>query len=497
MSFPHLSAAEAAAMIPHGATVGFSGFTPAGSAKSIPVAIAARARREHAAGHPYAIRVLAGASTGKNLDRELTMADAVSYRAPYQSDSLMRERINEGKIAFVDMHLSQFPQMVLQGFLGKLDYAVVEATEVTPDGRVYLTTSIGASPSFLQAARRVFIELNHKQNPRIRDMADILVPAPPPNRQTLDITHVGSRIGQPYAWVDPSKIAGIVETSSLDHVEPFALSTEPAKKIARFVAEFLVSEMKAGRIPKEFLPLQAGIGNTCNAVMAELGDCSDIPDFCMYSEVCQNSMLDLIDRGRLKMISTTALTLTDDYMERVFANMDHYLQHIILRPQEISNSAEVVRRLGVISINTALEADLMGNVNSSHVLGTKIMNGIGGSGDFTRNAYLSMFICPSTAKGGAISSIVPMCSHIDHNEHSVAIIVTDQGYADLRGKDPRERALTMIEKCAHPDFKDDLWRYVHGVSKVHMPHDLNRAFAMHRHYQAGGSMRGMRWDQFV
>jgi Acetyl-CoA hydrolase/transferase C-terminal domain len=64
------------------------------------------------------------------------------------------------------------------------------------------------------------------------------------------------------------------------------------------------------------------------------------------------------------------------------------------------------------------------------------MNGFGGSGDFARNAYLSIFIVPSTAKGGSISTIVPMVTHVDHIEHDVQIIVTEHGLADLRGSSP-------------------------------------------------------------
>ena len=127
-------------------------------------------------------------------------------------------------------------------------------------------------------------------------------------------------------------------------------------------------------------------------------------------------------------------------MARVTDNLQFFRQRIVLRPQEISNNPEVVRRLGIISINTAIEVDLFGNVNSTHVMGRQMMNGIGGSGDFTRNAYLSIFTCPSTAKGGKISTIVPLVSHMDHSEHSVQIVVTEQGVADLRGKDPHERA---------------------------------------------------------
>ena len=93
------------------------------------------------------------------------------------------------------------------------------------------------------------------------------------------------------------------------------------------------------------------------------------------------------------------------------------------------------------------------------ICGTKMMNGIGGSGDFTRSAYISIFSCPSTAKGGCISSIVPMVSHLDHSEHSVNVIITEQGIADLRGRSPMERAEAVIENCAHPDYKQLLWDY--------------------------------------
>ena len=114
----------------------------------------------------------------------------------------------------------------------------------------------------------------------------------------------------------------------------------------------------------------------------------------------------------------------------------------------------------VIALNTALEMDIYGNVNSSHVMGTHIMNGIGGSGEFTRNSHLSVFMTPSTAKGGKISSVVPMVPHLDNCEHSVQILVTEQGLVDLRGLGPLERAEKIIETCAHPDFRPYLRDYL-------------------------------------
>jgi len=157
----------------------------------------------------------------------------------------------------------------------------------------------------------------------------------------------------------------------------------------------------------------------------------------------------------------------------------------------------VVRRLGIISMNTAIEVDVFGNVNSTHVLGKQMMNGIGGSGDFTRNAYLSIFSCASTAKGGKISTIVPLVTHVDHSEHSVQVVITEQGVADLRGQDPHGRARIIIENCAHPSFRPQLLEYIEIVKHGHTPQSLSRAFAMHRQFIRTGDMGGIKWEDWA
>src|SRR4051794_23203906 len=162
-----LTAAEAASMIQHGQTVGFSGFTAAGAAKAVPLEIAKRAKAEHAAGRPFKIGVLTGASTGKSLDGALAEAEAISFRTPYQSDALLRKQINTGLTRFVDMHLSLLPQNVRYGFLGPVDWAVVEACDVTAGGGIVLTTSVGASNTFLRCAEKVIIELNAYHPPTL------------------------------------------------------------------------------------------------------------------------------------------------------------------------------------------------------------------------------------------------------------------------------------------------------------------------------------------
>jgi acetyl-CoA hydrolase len=487
-NYRKISPEEAVADIKDGMTVGFSGFTNAGAVKKVPIAIAAKARALHAAGEPFKIRVLTGASSGSSIDEPLAEADAMSYRAPYQSGPKLRKQINSQEVEYVDMHLSHLPQTVQAGFNGKLDFAVIEATEITPDGRVYLTSSIGASPTYLQIADRVVIELNYYHSSRLREMADIMMLAPPPHRDPIPLHDPMTKVGYPYAVVDPRKVIGIVETDEPDRVPKFSDADERARKIADHVVRFLIGEMRAGRIPKEFLPLQAGVGNVANGVMSALGESPDIPAFKMYTEVFQDSLVDLMEKGKLLGASTTSLTLTPEVLGRIYDNPDFFVSRIVLRPQELSNHPGVIRRFGVISMNTALEVDIYGNVNSSHVYGMDIMNGIGGSGEFTRNSYISIFMCPSIAKGGKISAIVPMCPHIDNNEHSVQIVVTEQGLADLRGLGPMQRAKVIIENCAHPLYRDYLYKYIERSRTGHIRHDLRTAFELHRNLMNHGAM---------
>ena len=488
MPFARLSPEEAAALVDHDTLVGFSGFTPAGAAKLVPRALAARARSLHEAGTPFHVRVITGASTGPDIDEALAAADALSWRAPYQSSPVLRAKVNGGGLDFVDMHLSHVPQALLEGFFGDVDLAVVECCEVTDGGRVYLTTSIGLSPTLLTAARRIVLEVNRRHPVALAEMADIVVLPPPPFRVPIAINDPLERIGEPFVQVDPSKIVGIVEHVAAENVAGFSPATAASTAIARHVVGFLARELASGRLPAEGLPLQAGVGNVANAVMAEIGAADAIPPFTMFTEVFQDSLVDLMIAGRLRGASTTALTLSEPQLDRVYAHLDFFGPRVVLRPQEISNNPGVIRRLGVISLNTALEVDIYGHVNSTHVGGTALMNGVGGSGDFTRNSFVSIFMCPSVAKGGRISAIVPMASHVDHNEHSVQVVATDQGLADLRGLAPADRAEAIIETCAHPDYRPYLRDYVARAPQGHIRHDLARAFELHLNLARTGHM---------
>lgn len=494
LPFPVITADEAAAMINDGDAIGFGGFTAAGAPKAISLALASRAEAEHAAGRPLKVGVLTGASTGPSLDGALAKAHAISFRTPYQSDPTLRQQINTGQVRFFDMHLSLLPQQVRYGFLGPIHWAVVEAADITAGGGVVLTSAVGAANTYLNRARRVLLELNASHPAALMGMHDIFEPQDPPTRQGLPVYHVSDRVGSPICVVDPKKIAGVVLTDQPDESGAFSPASATTERIGRNVADFLVGEMRVGRLPRTFLPLQSGVGDIANSVLAALGDDHAVPDFEMYTEVLQDSVVPLLEDRRVKFASTCALTLSPEMAKRVYSNLSFFRHRLLMRPQEISNNPEIVRRLGIISMNTAIEIDLCGNVNSTHVVGRQMMNGIGGSGDFTRNAYVSIFSCPSTQKDGKISTIVPMVSHMDHSEHSVQIVVTENGVADLRGKDPRDRARLIIDNCAHPEYREQLRDYLKIVKPGHEPLSLRRAFTMHRKFIDEGDMRGVDWE---
>ncbi|MER2607315.1 MAG: acetyl-CoA hydrolase/transferase family protein [Siculibacillus sp.] len=488
-----MTAEQAAALIPSGATVGMSGFTGAGYPKLVPLELAKRIEAAHGRGEPFKVSVWTGASTAPELDGALAKVDGIEMRLPYQSDPICRRRINAGEMEYIDIHLSHVAQTVWFGFLGKLDVAVVEVAGITEDGRLIPSSSIGNNKTWLECADRIILEVNSWQSLALQGMHDVYYGTDrPPHRKPIPMVTAADRIGETTFRCDPAKIVAIVETHAHDRNTAFTPPDENSRKIAHHIIDFLDHEVKKGRLPASLLPLQSGVGNVANAVMADL-EHGHFENLTAYTEVLQDGMLNLIKSGKLTMASATALSLSDAATREFLDNIDFYRERIVLRPQEISNHPEVIRRLGIIAMNGMIEADIYGNVNSTHIMGTSIMNGIGGSGDFARNAYISFFMTPSVAKGGAISCIVPMVSHVDHTEHDVQVIVTEQGLADLRGLSPKARARLVIDNCAHPTFRPALDEYLdramHYSAGRHTPHILDEAFTFLPNWLAAKNAR--------
>ncbi|WP_377298126.1 acetyl-CoA hydrolase/transferase family protein [Rhizobium sp. SGZ-381] len=480
-----VSPAAAASLIRDGMIIGMSGFTRAGDAKAVPIAMAERAKTD-----PFQITLLTGASLGHDIDRMLTEAHVLARRMPFQTDATLRAAINRGEVMFIDQHLSETVEHLRSNQLGPIDYAIIEAAAIREDGGIIPSTSIGNSASFAILAKKVIVEINLSQSLDLEGLHDIYIPTKRPTREAIPVIACDTRAGLPYIPIDPDKIAAIVITKEQDSFSTIEPADAETQAIADHLIGFFEQEVALGRLDLTLNPLQAGIGTIANSVLAGLSD-GPFHHLRLYSEVLQDSTFDLFDAGKLSFASGSSITLSSACSARVYGDFERYKDRLVLRPQEISNHPEVIRRLGVIGINTALEVDIYGNVNSTHVNGTHMMNGIGGSGDFARNAYLSIFVTKSLAKGGRISSIVPMVAHVDHTEHDVDIIVTENGLADLRELAPRERAAKVIAHCAHPSYRDALQDYFDRASSRggHTPHLLEEAFSWHLRSRDSGDMR--------
>ena len=474
-----MSAEAAAALIGPNMTIACSGFTMVGYPKVVPAAIASLGIAEN-------LTLLTGASVGDPLDGVLSRSGLISHRFPYQTNKSARSAINQGIIFYADQHLSQTPILLHNGG-PSIDFAIIECTAVTEQGLIPAAT-VGASDSYVRRAKQVIVELNSSLPVELCGMHDIHSAS---LRHTpIPLTDVMDRIGTTFIPCSPDKIAAIVLTDNLGTTPVFKEIDSNSQAIAHHIVSFLSHEISEGRQSPLLSPLQSGVGSVANAVLSGLSS-SGLTGLRMFTEVIQDSALNLIRDGTITGASCTAISLSESMQQELYDNLDYYREKIVIRSQEISNHPELVRRLGLISMNTPIECDIYGNVNSSHIMGSHIMNGIGGSGDFARNAGLTIFATSSIAKNGAISCIVPMVSHVDHTEHDVMVLVTEQGVADLRWKSPRERAELIIENCAHPAFRPALRAYYEAACREggHTPHILDQAFSWHQRYLETGTMR--------
>lgn len=479
-----VSAEEAASWIEDGMNLGMSGFTLFGEPKEFPLALSKRGEKEN-----FKVNLYTGASLGPTADQSMAEAGIINLRVPYQGNAVMRGKINKGELYYIDQHLSHTAEEVRKGTLGKIDYAIIEAAAITEDGYIIPTGSVGNSPIFVEKAENVVIEINTTAPRAYEGLHDIYIQKEQGERREIPIYKVSDRIGENGIKVDPAKVKGIVLSEQPDIPSPLFEPNEETQQIADNLLNFFANEVTAGKLPNSLAPLQSGVGSVANAVLNGMRE-SQFKDIEVFSEVLQDGVFDLIDAGVVKFAAGTAFSLSKKRVDTLAEDLEKYKDKIMFRPQEISNNPEVIRRLGVISFNTALEVDIYGNVNSTHVSGTKVMNGIGGSGDFARNAKITIFVTPSLAKNGAISAIVPFVSHIDHTEHDVDVIVTEQGYADLRGLPPVKRAEKLIE-IAHPSYRPQLRAYFEEAKEKvggHTPHILEKAFSFHTNLKEKGTM---------
>jgi succinyl-CoA:acetate CoA-transferase len=296
----------------------------------------------------------------------------------------------------MDIHLSHVAQLVDYGFLGKMDTAIIEVTAILEDGRVVPSSSLGNNTTWINRADKIILEVNSDQPLELEGMHDIYYGLGlPPNRTPIPLLKSDQRIGTPYLKVPMEKVIAVVCTDIGDRASPFKAPDEASRKIAGHIINFLDAEVKKGHMPSTLFPLQSGVGNIANAVLFAL-EAAPFEGMTAYTEVIQDGMVHLLDKGKLASLSATAFSLSPEGIEKIMPRIGSYRNQIVIRQQEISNNPEIIRRLGVIAMNAMIEGDIYGNVNSTHMMGSSMQNGIGGSGDFTRNAYISFMMAPSS-----------------------------------------------------------------------------------------------------
>ena len=501
-----VTAAEATIpLFRNGMYLGFSGFAE-GHPKTVPALLADHVEHNNLVGR-MRFNVFTGASIGSDVDNRWSRLRMIDRRWPFQQGDTIRLAINEGAVSFGDRHLSMFAQDFGYGFYtlengGKIDIAIIEASCLTRDGAIVPTFAVGIVAELVARAEKIIIEINTRI-PSFEGLHDCLSFAAPPNKSSYPIHRVQDRIGSTSIPCDPDKIVAIVESRKDPVARPLGPADETSEQIAAHVIDFLSHEVKCGRLPEHLLPLQSGVGTIANAVFGGLLH-SPFTHLNVWTEVFQDTLMDLYDAGKLDHVSAASFSLSQQGLERLFGQWERYTKNTVIRPIQITNHPEPVRRLGLIAMNTPIEFDIYGQVNSSLVNGSYMLNGIGGSGEFMRNAYLSIMHTPSTRPTGTdpigISCVVPMVSHVDHTEHDMDILVTEQGLADLRGLAPKDRARCIIDNCAHPEYRPILNDYLRRASREclskgrgHEPHLLHKVFKMQRNLERRGTMRISGW----
>ena len=470
---------EAVSIIKSGMSVGIS-------SDLLPICDALERRADEIA--DFNIQLWSGVAVLR-ADHTLGKKGIIKRRIGQQS--LLRKAINANRVEYLDTPLGFFYQSIRSGNFNPLDVAIVDAVGFTEDGYIIPSHGVADMPNFAIEATQVIVQLNTYYPLELEGIHDIYLPQNPPHKQPIMISSVDDRIGKTFIPLKPEKIKHIVPYEASTAVEMDLSVNETSKSIGKNLIKLFRQEVSMGRLPRSLLPIQIGLGAIPSAVLDELSR-SEFENLEFYSAILNDRVLDLIDQRKVRYASGSGFFFSPHGEKRFINELNFYKRHIILRPVEITDCPEVVMRLGILALNGAIEVDIYGHVNSSHIMGGDVVSGVGGAGEFANNAYLSVVLLPSIAKNGNISSIVPMVSHVDITEHGVDIVVTEQGVADLRGLIPRERAERIIECCAHPEYRPLLLEYLQKARTGgggHQPQLLKEAFSFHLRFLQTGSMK--------
>jgi acyl-CoA hydrolase len=423
--------------------------------------------------------IYGGGSTGADFDEYISKID-IKRKYPFGASSeKLRKLVNLRTFEVSDLWLYEYSRWIRLGVferkLGKIDIAVIEATGITEDGGIIPSSSVDVTPSFIEAADKIVIELSIIK-PQMLGIHDIYLQplgSPIPIKNPLD------RVGTITYKVPRSKIAAIV-ISEYDDSEKihYSKGSEIDRKVAENVISFLNEEIeKDPNLKSEYVTLQPAAGPIASLMAERISELKT--NLSIWGEAATINWL-LALSGNVKGISSSVLyTLPGDkkYRDLFYEEFESFKNHIVLRPYEIANNPQIMLRFIHIVIQQAIEIDLFGHANITHI-GNNLYGGVGGSGDHARSSYLTIIALPSITSSG-IPRIVPFINHVDIPEHDVDVIVTEQGWADLRLLSPIERAKVIINKCAHPSYKDLLEQYLDRLLKEegHQPINFTEALS--------------------
>jgi succinyl-CoA:acetate CoA-transferase len=476
------TAEEAAASIGNGVTVAMSGYAMAGYPKAVVEALVQRKQN----GEDLSFELITGANVPW-LDEKLGAAELVSRRAPMVASRTLAAQANNGSLRYVEQQMSKMPRLLRNRSFGRIDIAVVEALGFDEDGDLIPTSSIGMTHYLMDAAAEIIVEINTAQPEVLRELHDVYIPAAAPNTEPIPLIRTNQRIGKSGIQIDHKKIRHIVDTDIPERMGPQPVGTAVTKNIADHLFNFLELECQktGGHLP----PIQTGFGSVADSI-ADAFQQSGFHNLHFFCGGITEPVLELLVSGKATALSTGGLGMSER-VEQILHDTPNLRDHLVIRNGDITNSAEVIGRLGLVALNTGIEIDIYGNVNSSHIAGSRVVNGIGGGASFAQNAGLSVVLIPSVAKGGAISNIVPMVSHQDISEHDVDVAVTEHGVADLRGLDDGERADAIVRHCASEAYRGQLTAYLQTAREQcggHHPQLPEAAFGWYRRLKEQGTM---------
>lgn len=473
----------AAASIRDGMTVAMSGYAMAG----YPKAVVEELVRRKQSGEDLSINLITGANVPW-LDEKLGGEQIISRRVPMCASRVLSSLINNGSVRYVEQQMNRMPRLLRGNSFGKIDIAVVEALGINDNGELIPTTSSGMMHYLIDSADIVIVEINMAQSENLASLHDVYIPMAPPHTQPIPLVHANQRIGTPGIPMNTDKIKYIIQTNIPERSGAQPKSTAETVMIVDNLFNFLELESIKnfrGVLP----PIQTGFGSIANTLAGTFQQ-SNFRDLQFFCGGVGESVMELLVSGKAAGISTAGLEMSER-IEHIIENTPHIRDNLVIRNGDIANSAEIVGRLGILALNTGIEMDIYGNVNASHICGSRVVNGIGGGANFAQNAGLSIILIPSTGKSGAISNVVPMVSHQDICEHDVDVIVTESGVADLRGLDEVERADTIIAQCTAGVYQEQLKAYLQQSREKfsgHHPQYPELAFSWYQRLRETGSM---------